>query len=88
MRRPGPTRPAGARRLDALLEAQRLHVAKVYAARRDDAGNRQRSERWVTVLDLVDGRWALTVRRNRINARPGTPRLLAENLTDLARSIR
>ncbi|MFL6119887.1 ESX secretion-associated protein EspG [Actinophytocola sp.] len=92
MRRPAQARPVEARRLDALLDVRRVHVAKVYAAKRDDAGDRQRSQRWVTVLDLVDGRWALTVSRARqqdwISARPGTPAVLAEKLGELARSIR
>jgi hypothetical protein len=92
MRTPARARPVEARRLDALLDVRRVHVAKVYAAKRDDAGNRQRSRRWVTVLDLVDGRWALTVDRARqqdwISARPGTPAVLAAKLAELARSIR
>ena len=86
------TRPDGARRLDALLDTRRLHIAKLYAARRDDDGNRRRSEQWVSVLDLVDGRWVLGVTQARherwISAGPGTPRVIAGRLGALARSIR
>lgn len=92
MRRAGGTRSDGARRLDVLLQAQRRHVTKLYAAKRDANGVRQRSERWVTVLDLVDGRWALTVTQSRrekwIHASPATPALITDRLVELARSIR
>jgi hypothetical protein len=85
-------RPDGARRLDALLDAQRLHVTKLYAAKRDDRGVRSRSDWWITVLDLVEGRWALSVAQRRrekwIDAAPGTPQLIAEKLVALARSVR
>lgn len=92
MRRAGQTRPEAARRLDALLAAQRRHVTKLYAAKRDAGGARQRSERWLTVLDLVDGRWVLSVtearRQKWINAAPGTASLLSDRLVELARSVR
>lgn len=92
MRRAAAARPDGARRLDALLDTQRLHVTKVYAAKRDDAGFRQRSQRWVTVLDLVDGRWVLSVVQSRqvkwINAAPGNSQVVAAKLTELARTVR
>jgi hypothetical protein len=92
MRRSTAARPDGARRLDALLDAKRHAVTKLYAAKRDSSGFRQRSERWLTVLDLVDGRWALSVNQVRgerwINAAPGTPQLLSERLVELARSVR
>jgi hypothetical protein len=89
MRRSTAARPEGARRLDALLKAQRVTVAKLYAARRDMNGVRQRSGRWLTVLDLVDGRWALSVSQVRgerwINAAPGTHEHIADKVLDLAR---
>ncbi len=89
MRRSAPARPEGARRLDALLKAPRLSVAKLYAAKRDMNGVRQRSERWLTVLDLVDGRWALSVSQVRgerwINAVPGTHQHIGDKVLELAR---
>jgi hypothetical protein len=92
MRRSGATRPEGARRLDNLLTVQRLSVAKLYAAKRDSSGARERSERWLTVLDLVDGRWALSVTSSRgerwINAAPGTQDVIGARLGELAASIR
>jgi hypothetical protein len=92
MRRSASARPDAARRLDALLAARRRYVTKLYAAKRDSRGVRQRSERWVTVLDLVDGRWAISVAETRrakwISAAPGTPQSLTERLRELARSIR
>jgi hypothetical protein len=92
MRRSAAARPEEARRLDALLDARRASVTKLYAAKRDGIGVRQRSERWLTVLDLVEGRWALSVaqsrRERRIYAAPGTPRVLDERLLELAESIR
>lgn len=92
MRRAAASRPEGARRLDALLQVQRLFVTKIYAAKRDSSGNRQRSERWVTILDTVDGRWALAVGQSRrekwITASPGTSSLISDRLVELARSVR
>jgi hypothetical protein len=92
MRRSAAARPEGARRLDALLKARRLSVAKLYAAKRDVNGVRQRSEQWLTVLDVVDGRWALSVAHGRgerwINAAPGTPQLIGAKLVELGVSAR
>lgn len=92
LRRAAAARPDGARRLDALIDAQRLHVTKFYAAKRDPAGFRQRSEWWITVLDLVDGRWVLSVVRSRqekwINAVPGSSQVVTAKLTELARTVR
>jgi hypothetical protein len=92
LRRSTPSRPKEARRLDELLDARRVSVTKLYAAKRDDEGVRQRSDRWLTLLDVTDGRWALSVRQTRrgkwINAAPGTPRLVEDGLEELARSIR
>lgn len=89
MRRSSSARPDGARRLDALLKASRVSVAKLYTARRDVSGVRQRSERWLTVLDLVDGRWALSVSRVRgerwISAAPGTHQHIGDKVLELAR---
>jgi hypothetical protein len=89
MRRSSPARPEGARRLDALLKAPRLAVAKLYTAKRDMNGIRQRSERWLTVLDLVDGRWALSVSQVRgerwINAAPGTHQHIGDRVLELTR---
>jgi len=92
MRRTAPTRPETARRLDALLDARRRYVTKIYAAKRDDDGCRQRSKRWVTILDLVDGRWVLSVTQARgekwIGAGPGTSQVISDGLVELARSVR
>jgi hypothetical protein len=92
MRRSSAARPEGARKLDNLLKVQRLSVAKLYAAKRDAAGARQRAERWLTVLDLVDGRWALSVTASRgerwIHAAPGTHEVIGARLGELAASIR
>ncbi len=89
MRRSTPARPEGARRLDALLKLERIAVAKFYAAKRDLAGNRLRSERWLTVLDTVDGRWALTVTQARrqewIHVAPGTHQYIGDRVLELAR---
>lgn len=92
MRRSTAARPEPARRLDALLKAQRVAVGKLYVAKRDAGGARTRSEQWVTVLDLVDGRWALTVTQHRgekwIAAAPGSDQELAARLAELAGSVR
>jgi hypothetical protein len=89
MRRSAGARPEGARRLDTLLGARRVAVAKLYTAKRDDSGVRLRSDRWLTVLDLVDGRWALSVSQVRgerwINASPGTHQHIGARLADSAR---
>ncbi|MFC4854984.1 ESX secretion-associated protein EspG [Actinophytocola glycyrrhizae] len=89
MRRSAAARPEAARRLDALLDARRSAVAKLYAARRDMNGVRQRSERWLTVLDLVDGRWALSVAQARgqrwIHVAPGTHQHIGDRVLELAR---
>lgn len=75
--------------LDALLKAQRVAVSKLYTAKRDMNGVRQRSERWLTVLDLVDGRWALSVSQVRgerwIHAAPGTHQYIGDRVLELAR---
>ena len=92
MRRSASARPELARRLDTLLDAQRLAVTKLYAAKRDARGARSRADQWVTVLDLVEGRWTLTVTNQRgekwINAAPGTDQVLADRLTALAGAVR
>jgi len=92
MRRSAAARPEAARRLDALLDARRAAVTKLYAAKRDNRGVRQRSERWLTVLDLVEGRWALSVAQARqerwVYAAPGTSRVVEERLLELADSVR
>jgi hypothetical protein len=89
MRRSSAARPEGARRLDALLKAERVAVAKLYTAKRDMNGVRQRSDRWLTVLDLVDGRWALSVSQMRgerwINVAPGTHQHIGDKVLELAR---
>lgn len=83
----GPARSQQARRLDALLRTPRQSMAKLYAAHRDDTGNRVRSREWLTLLDLPDGRWAIyptTGRSERaVNAVPATPALIATRLTEL-----
>jgi hypothetical protein len=93
MRRSVAARPEGARRLDALLKAPRLAIAKLYAATRDDSGARTRSPQWVTVLDIANGgRWLIHVTQMRgerwIHAAPGTPRLIADKLIELAATAR
>lgn len=87
-----PTRSEQARRLDALLRAPRRGIAKLYAARRDDAGNRVRSREWLTLLDVADGRWAIYATAGRseraVNAVAATPALVATRLTELLRPAR
>ncbi|MFI7677071.1 ESX secretion-associated protein EspG [Actinophytocola sp. NPDC049390] len=89
MRRSAPARPEGARHLDALLRLERITVAKFYAARRDASGERQRSQRWLTVLDTVEGRWALSVtharRQEWIHVAPGTGEYIGARVAELAR---
>lgn len=89
MRRTAPARPEGARRLDALLKTERITVAKLYAAKRDVNGVRHRSERWLTVLDTVRGRWALSVAESRrqqwIHVAPGTQQYISDRVLELAR---
>jgi hypothetical protein len=91
MRRSAGARPEGARRLDSLLTASRLSVGKLYAAKRVAGGDRVRAERWLTVLDVVDGRWALSVASRRgdlwITAQPGSDAVIAGKLTELAASV-
>jgi len=88
----GPTRSAQARQLDALLRTPRHGAAKLYAARRDDNGNRIRSREWLTLLDLANGRWAVYTTTGRseqaVNAVAATPTLVATRLTELLRSAR
>lgn len=89
----GPRRPEQARQLDELLNAPRIGLAKLYAARRDQYGDRVRSRDWITVIDLpTHGRWLVypTLGRGEraINAIPGTPQLLATKLTELAATAR
>ena len=89
MRRSTPVRPEGARKLDALLKLERVTVAKFYAAKRDAAGVRHRSERWLTGLDTVEGRWALSVSQARrqewIHVAPGTHQYVGDQVLELAR---
>ncbi len=89
MRRTAPARPEGARRLDALLKTERITVAKLYAAKRDGNGVRQRSERWLTVLDTAQGRWAVSVTESRrqqwIHVAPGSQQYIADRVLELAR---
>jgi hypothetical protein len=92
MRRPASARPEAARRLDALLKADRVSLAKLYAAKRDARGARVRSEQWLTVLDLAaGGRWALSVSDHRgqkwINAVPGSDDVIVGRLDGLVRSV-
>ena len=79
-----------ARRLDALLRAPRRGGAKLYAARRDDAGNRVRSRAWLDLVDLPDGRWAVYTTTSRgertIHAVTATAQFVAERLDDLLRT--
>jgi hypothetical protein len=86
----GPARSDQARRLDALLRAPRQGFVKLYAARRDDAGNRIRSREWLNLLDLSEGRWLVYTTAGRgervVNAVAATPALIATRLTELLRS--
>jgi EspG family len=86
----GPVRSEQAKRLDALLRASRRGGAKLYAARRDDDGNRVRSRTWLDLLDLPDGRWAVHLTTNRgervVTASPGTTAVITTRLTDLLRT--
>lgn len=92
MRRSQPSRPDGIRRLEALLHEPRLGGAKLYAANRDQDGNRRRSREWLTLLDLISGRWLVhpTLGRGErtIHAAPGSAPLIAAKLGELQRSIR
>jgi hypothetical protein len=85
-------RPEDARRLDALVREPRLGGAKLYAARRDQNGDRHRSREQLTLLDLTVGRWLVypTLGRGEraINAMPGSPQLIATKLTELRRTAR
>jgi len=86
----GPVRSEQARRLDTLLRTPRNGGAKLYAARRDEAGNRIRSRTWLDLIDLPDGRWAIHLTVNRgertINAAPATPALVAARFIELLRT--
>ncbi len=91
MRRPsGAPRSEQARRLDALLRAPRSGGAKLYAARRDDAGQRIRSQGWLDLFDLPDGRWAVYATTGRgeraVNAVPAPRSLVVAKLHDLMRA--
>lgn len=86
LRRPTDGR-GDARRLAALLAAPRLGGAKLYAASRDERGDRTRSGEWLSVLDLAEGRWLVYATRaggdRTVNAVPATAALLADKLTAL-----
>jgi hypothetical protein len=88
----GTTRSEQARRLNALFRTPRRGVAKLYAARRDDAGNRVRSREWLDLFDVSEGRWAVHTTTGRgeriINAVAAPPALIAAKLTELLRSAR
>jgi hypothetical protein len=62
----------------------------LYAARRDEAGNRIRSQGWLDLIDLPEGRWAVYATAGRgertINAVAATPALVAAKLTALLRT--
>lgn len=76
-------RPPEARRLEALLKAERTGGGKLYTARRDPRGKRTRAASWIDVIDLVDGRWALYKVAGFVTAVPGSPQLLAKRLSEL-----
>ena len=88
----GSARSEPARRLIALFRTPRQGVAKLYAARRDDAGNRVRSREWLDLFDVPAGRWAVHTTTGRgepvISAVAATPALIATKLTELLRSAR
>jgi hypothetical protein len=78
--------------LEALLHEPQLGGAKLYAANRDPDGNRRRSREWLTLLDLISGRWLVhpTLGRGEriIHAAPGSAPLIAARLAELQRSAR
>jgi hypothetical protein len=86
----GVARSEQARRLDALFRTPRRGGAKLYAARRDDAGNRLRSQAWLDLIDLPDGRWAVYTTTSRgertVHAVAATARFVGEKLDDLLRT--
>lgn len=86
------TRSEQARRLNALFRAPRRGIAKLYAARRDDAGNRVRSREWLDLFDVPEGRWAVHTTAGRgermINAVAAPPALIATKLNELLRTAR
>jgi ESX secretion-associated protein EspG len=88
----GTTRSEPARRLIALFRTPRRGVAKLYSARRDDAGNRVRSREWLDLFDVSEGRWAVHTTAGRgeriINAVAAPPTLIAAKLTELLRTAR
>jgi hypothetical protein len=75
-----------------LFRTPRRGIAKLYAARRDDASNRVRSREWLDLFDLPEGRWATyaTIGRGEriINAVAAPPALIATKLTELLRTAR
>jgi hypothetical protein len=71
-------------RLEALMKQPRTGGAKLYGARRDHRGIRQRSTNWITVVDTQSGRWVTYLTEDgAINAVPGTRQILASQLTKL-----
>lgn len=90
LQRSAATRSDQARRLDTVLRAPRRAAASLYAASRDDAGTRNRSREWLTVLYLDSGRWVVHTTLGRgeraIVAVPGTTQLVTSKLTDLLRT--
>lgn len=86
----GSARSEQARRLDALLRTPRRGGTKLYAAHRDDTGQRIRSRTWLDLLDLPDGRWAVYTTTGRgertVNAVPATQQLVTQKLNDILRS--
>lgn len=86
----GGARSEQARQLDALLRAPRRSGAKLYAAQRDDTGQRVRSRTWLDLIDLPDGRWAVYTTTSRgertVNASPVAAGTVVAKLGDLLRT--
>jgi hypothetical protein len=75
------------RRLNAVMKEPRLGGGKLYTAHRDHTGARWRSKSWITVVDVLSGRWAIYTtgegEQRCVNAVPGTRQFLASRLAAL-----
>jgi hypothetical protein len=91
LRQATSSRSQQARRLDALLRAERTGGARLYTTRRDRTGTRHRAKEWISVLQLAGhGGWAVYTTAGgepAIVAVPATSQLLAGKLSELNRSL-
>lgn len=72
------------RKLEAVMRQPRIGGAKLYGARRDHLGARQRSANWITVVDAQSGRWVTSRSGDgTVNAVPGTRQVLVSKLMEL-----